>query len=382
MVGRKGIDEFVWVLAAGLMVIVIMLYMWGTPSPPPNVTDNVTGTFAIGVFPQDIPRYIRIGDFSVSYAVGSEIIKTEKNVEVRKGLFETKDHKMSVELDRDMSLVTGGFINIRILDTNSRGNFLVKINGNNVFNQKVTVGKIEIPVDKNLIKEYNVIEISCGGAGWKFWATTFYKIDKVEFGINYYGNVIKTEEFQVFNDELEKFKSGEVSFSVNEYKGSGDLMIDINGRRIFKGVPNIEFSRSFDVFDVGLFKGSNVITFSAERGSTYDIRNAQIIIVHQETGRKSRSFSFYVDSSSNVMKGRKGTISFYITNSNYRGSLLVTITDAEGNRHPTEAIQTYSIGEKKIIEFDSSYVKSGYNTVTFEASGDGSFVIGNLEIKP
>jgi len=77
----------------------------------------------------------------------------------------------------------------------------------------------------------------------------------------------------------------------------------------------------------------------------------------------------------------EGEISFYISDTDYKGNLLVTITDAGGRKHPTESFQSYSIGQTKTISFNEDYVDRGTNTVTFEAT-DGNFVISNVEIGP
>ncbi len=382
MIGRKGMDEFVYVLMAGMLFIMVMLLWVGmSPEGEDNITDvtQITGAFSIGSYPKDIPRYIRIGDFTVSYAVGSEVIKTGRNVEVKKGLTQNKPYTMSGEIEQNTDLVTSGFVVISVLNTNSQGNLIVKINDEKVFDQVVRPGKIEIPLDKNVLKDYNVVEISCSHPSWKFWSSTVYSIDKVEMGINFYGNLQKSESFLVYEDELKDFKSAEVSFRMDDFKGEGDIIISINDVMIFKGEPSLRFNQMFDALDVRLGPGINTISFSAESGASYDIEDAEIIIIHEEPGRKTRSFDF--DVSSSQYDNLEGEIEFYIGDSNHLGSLLITITDAGGNRHPTETIQSYSVGETITVEFDETYVDIGTNTVTFEASGDGSFVLSNVEIR-
>ena len=206
-------------------------------------------------------------------------------------------------------------------------------------------------------------------------------MDKIKFGINYYGNLQKQETFTLYDNELQNFKSGSVNFYVMSTEGTGNLMIDINGHNIYKGQASGDVSKSFSIFDVGLIRGQNTITFSTEKGSAYDIDDAAIVITHTETGQKTRYVSFDVDSSAyQRLKTKKGTIKFYIIDSNNLGSLLVTIRDSTGTKHPTTTIQSYSIGQLQTITFDSSYVKVGKNTAIFEAAGDGSFVLSNLQI--
>lgn len=381
--GQGKIDEFVFVLLAGLIMIIAMLLIWGTPSEEgkENISENMTGVFVIGARIQDVPRHIRIGDFSVSYEVGSETIAEKRNVEVRSGIWEDKHETISGEILKDMVLVTDGFITIQVSDTNSEGNLIVKINNQVVFDQKVDPGKVNIPVEKTYLADYNVIDISTSKPGWKFWVTSFYKMDKIEFGINYFGNVEKHEIFTVHESELQNFKSGIVTFFVEDVSGTGDLNIEINGYSIFKGRPIRRFSRAFELFDVGLVKGTNSIKFSTEQGTSYNIDDAELTIVHEEMGQKTRTISFYVSSSDyNGLKTKMGEIEFYILDSNYLGSLLVTITDAQGHKQPAKVIASYSAGELKIVYFDSSDVRVGTNKVTFEASGEGSFILSDVKI--
>ena len=230
-----------------------------------------------------------------------------------------------------------------------------------------------------MLRDYNIVEMSCPRSGWKFWSSPFYKLDKVEFGVNFYGNLGKTEKFQVYPEELRNFRSGELSFKLKDYSGQGDLLIGVNNHRIYKGQPSLNFYQSFDQYQVGLTSGINSISFTAESGASYDIEDAVITIIRKESATKSRSFEFRVDNSWN--DNIEGSISFYISDTDYKGNLLVTITDAAGNKHPTEAIQSYSIGQTKTISFDKDYVDYGTNTVAFEAT-DGSFVISNVEIRP
>lgn len=386
MPGQKGMDEFIYVLLTGLLMIIVMLIFWGIPPevPPENDTGimNISNAFGIGAYPQDIPRHIRIGDFTVSYAVGSEVLSEKRNVEVRKGLFVNEYFSMSGEIKQNMDLVTDGFLVIEILDTNSRGNLIIKINDKVVFNRETQPGRLDIPVDKDLLKEYNVISVSSSSPGWMLWTSSVYKIDRIEFGINFWGRSEKTEYFEAYRDELSDFKSGKVEFELEDSSGEGDLIIKINDQNIFKGQPSRRFSQPFDSLVVGLKIGTNKITFYTEEGTSYQIDDAEITIMHEEVGRKTRSFDFTVDSSEyERLKQEKGKIKFYIVDSNYLGSLLITITDAEGNKNLVETIRTYSTGEYKIVEFDHNHVKIGSNAITFEVSGEGTFVLSNLEIR-
>ncbi len=384
MKGQTKPDEFVWIFLAGVLAIIALIFAWGVPSPAENTTENITdlrGVFVIGTEIEEVPRIIRIGDFTTSYTVGSETISTSKYVEVRRGIFEDKPFSMSGRIN-SVDIVTDGWIVIDILQSNSAGNLIVKVNNKQVYNQKTNPGRINIPVEKELLSNYNVIEINAGFPGLQFWSTTVYRIEKIEFGINIYGNVKKTYEFELFSSELKSFEEGEIFFNVEERKGSGNLIIKINGKNVFNGIPSGTFSKSFEAFDVGLFSGINTIEFMTEKDTSYKLDDVELIIKHKEKGEKSRSFAFTISDSDmqKLRRGVKGKISFLILDSDLIGSLLIKITDAGGTEHQLDIVQSYAVGKKITVNFDQNDVDVGKNIVTFSVVGEGKFTLSNLEI--
>ncbi len=382
---QARVDEFVWILFGGLVIIMVLLFAFGTqPTTEENVTTGVTtitGEFSIGEVKEDVSRSIRIGSFGVSFVVGPNVLAEEDDIEVSRSLLSSKNFKFSGRIEEDLSLVTSGFLTIDVLDTNSLGNLQVKINDETIFNQKVSSGQINIPISNNLLKSFNVIEISSSGPGLMFWATSFYKIDHVEFGINIFGKSEKTQSFAVTRGELENFKLGEVIFSVLERQGSGDLIIRINNRIVFKGIPSGTFRQSFDAFDVGLATEANTIIFSTESGTAYRIDNAELIIIHESESKKSRSFNLVLSESDlNRLSGTdKGIIKFFVVNSNQLGSLKITITDSTGVTREIATLIDLTAGRTRKVSFDDSEVKTGTNLVTFEAVDQGSYTLSNLE---
>jgi len=381
---QARMDEFVWILLAGILIVLAVLFAWGTPSPEENATENITelkSPFTIGTETVDIPRVIRIGDFSISYTVGSEVLATSKYVEVKRGLFEDNIFSMSGKIDHNLNYVTDGWLILDILETNG-GNLIVKVNNKVVYNQKTNPGRINIPVEKDLLTNYNVVEIRAGMPGLQFWSTSVYRIEKIQFGINLYGSEEKTYNFQMFGSELNSFTEGRIAFDVDEREGNGNMIIKINGRTVFNGVPSGSFSKTFELFDVGLVNGNNVITFSTEKDTTYKLDDVELIVTHKEKGEKSKSFVFTItDDDMRLLEGgRKGKIRFYILDSDLTGSLKLKIVDADGIEHDLDVIDSYAIGKTVTVNFQASDVKVGKNVVVFSVIGEGKFTLSNLEI--
>lgn len=364
-----GMDEFAFVLLAGLIVMIVMLFTWGIPSPSQTpvvspesetltiqkgssesfiLTINVTsesvslspkGTIKDWISFSDnnfessgqsnvevtvrVPSYaeereylgsidveskeggkvtvplriivvaptetkpealrtIYLGDFDVSYVSTSEVVKSIENFEVKKGLFGEEKKVESARIEKNLDLVTNGSLIIDVMYTNNEGNLIVKFNNRVVYDQKTLPREIIIPLDKSLIKSYNVIEISTSGPGLNFWSTSVYKVEKVQLKVNYFGSVEKEQTFTVSRDEITHFKEGRVEFYVKDYHGEGKLTVKINGHLLLSEKRRGSFSLPFNYVDVGLVKGSNLISFSTEKGSTYEIEGAKIILVHEE----------------------------------------------------------------------------------------------------
>ena len=231
---------------------------------------------------EEVSRTVYIGDFTVSYAQGTETVKTERDIEVRKSMSEDKKTTISASIVRNMDLVTEGSLILNIFYTNNEGNLVVKFNNEVVYNDRAMPGEITIPLSKSLLKSYNVIEISTSKPGWKFWATSVYRIEKVEFKINYFGDIERKQTFEVYRDELLNFKEGIVSFYVRSYEGVGHLKVEINGYTLYDGRRRGPFELSFDFAEVGLTRGLNTISFSTEKETSYEIERARIIIIHTQ----------------------------------------------------------------------------------------------------
>ncbi|MEM5878702.1 MAG: hypothetical protein QXF12_07550 [Candidatus Aenigmatarchaeota archaeon] len=378
-------DEFIWVLFAGILAIIMMVFFWGMPgSEKTNQTENTTsveGSFSIGTYSEDVPRVIRIGDFTISHSAGSQTISSKKYIEVSKGIFEDNRFTFSGEVGENLNDVIDGWVVLDVLDTAS-GNLVVKFNNQVVYSQKTNPGRIYINVDKGLVKNFNVIEISSGMPGLQFWTTSVYRIEKAEFGINIYGNVKKIYDFELYASELKNFAKGSVKFNVEERDGSGDMIIKINGRNFFKGIPSGSFSHDFQIFDVGLVSGTNTIEFSTDRGTTYKLDDVEILISRTESFGKQRSFSFKISENDmlKLQRGTKGKISFLILDSDYGANLAIKITDSNGVEHQLDYVQSYAVGKKITVNFGPNDVKVGTNYVTFSVSGQGKFTLSNIDI--
>lgn len=271
------IDEFAFVLLAGLVLIIVLMVAFSTPGVV-NTT-NETNVTEFNVTPDYYAHPINFGDFTVSYSLGTENMITKKNFEVSKGYFgENYVNMVGVVSNDKFPIVTSGFIEIIVEDANGAGNLIVNFNDQEVFNGIVRPGKVAIPLTKNQINESNVISIKAGTPGWKFWTNTVYKISSAKMGINFQGINFKTFTFALTADEVAKFKFGHMTFRAYGSQPQNDLIIRINDEIFFKGIPDQQFVRDFGN-EIYLAVGANNITFSVDRPTSYDLRDVTLNVV-------------------------------------------------------------------------------------------------------
>jgi hypothetical protein len=233
-------------------------------------------------------RTIPIGDFSISFVTGGRTLDSKQNVEVSKGYFSEKYvNLVGLVEDREMPIVTGGYIKLVIEDTNNLANLIVSLNDQEMYSSKVNIGELKIPFDKSLIKRTNVVTIKTDTPGWMFWTSSYYKIKSVEIVANFEGTFTKDVPFSLEKEEIDKFDHFQLSARIrNHSTPMQELLIKVNDQLVFIERPpisliNITFSK--DILGNSLsLKSDNVISFSIENPGFYDIANAVLTVFRRD----------------------------------------------------------------------------------------------------
>ena len=222
-----------------------------------------------------------LGDFTVSYSKGSEILDSKKGT-VTKSYFDESSLILTGSITGErLQIITDAYIQLEIEQTNNAGNLIVLVNGEQIFESSAS-GTITIPVDKELLKTSNIVEIKAGTPGWKFWTSTVYKLS-VSFGINYESTAPKTFSFDLTAEQVENFKSLDLSYRVSDYKlPLPELMIKINNQLVLWERPPLllaDYSFTKDLFgnDIQLSE-TNTISFSFDREAYYSIADAILTV--------------------------------------------------------------------------------------------------------
>lgn len=273
------IDEFAFVLLAGLVLIIIMMVSF--PTTEENITSNVTPN--VTTIKGESARFIKFGDFSVSYSIGTEVVDSRENEEVVKSAFYTRQINLLNSLtDEKLSIITEGLIQLIVSDTTSEGNLIVLFNDKEIFNKKVGPGEVNIKIDKSIIRKSNVITIKAEAPPWwKFWVSNVYRFRTVKFSVDYHGVSFKDFEFDMDYNEIQKLKYGRLEFSVKDFKAVDKLTIKVNNVPIWDRVPPLTFFRQEFGPEMTLYPGKNILSFSAGPDAYYSLGDVTLIIVYK-----------------------------------------------------------------------------------------------------
>ena len=232
----------------------------------------------------DIVRNIRLGDFPVSYLVGSQPVNERDNFEISKGYFSDNPGTLVAVMSKDTyAITTGGAIIIDIEDTNGVGNLIVDLNGREIYNQHASPGEITIQLDKSQIMQSNSIVLRAGLPGFNFWMNTVFKIKSISLNVDVQGIIRKDIDFQLTNDEVANFEFGKISANIKRYNPSAlnPLTIKINDAIIMDDIPTLfTFSRTFGI-EVPLKVGTNTISFYVDKEAFYDLSDVTLSLVRK-----------------------------------------------------------------------------------------------------
>jgi hypothetical protein len=249
-------------------------------------SDSFSVSLDIGEGGEEVSkRPISLGDFSVSYTQGTDIVDSRREVSVTNGLFSSRSITLSGVLTSEkLSIVTGGSIHLVIDDTNQAGSLIVSINNNEIYNQKVSAGEVFIPIDKGLIEASNTVKIKAGSPGMQFWTSTVYDILIAEFNVDYDGAFSKEFNITMSKNEVDNFKQFNLFYRVKDYNTPlSEMMIKVNNQIVYWDSPPLalfDMDLDEDMFGNPLYlqEGTNTISFMFEEEAYYNIADTMLYI--------------------------------------------------------------------------------------------------------
>lgn len=287
MVIIKGVDEFVWVFIAAIIVLIIValvgLYMGGAGgggigpvAPVSNYT--LLGNFSLGRVGFTGSSPIRTEDIGSFIAGEPQVVSIKSLTELRVATsligMEKREYTLGIQ-EEILPEVREVKISFDVDETNLYGNLVIKWNGKDVFNKKASVGHYSLTLEKDVVKTANSLEIYAEGPGLLFWASSIYTLK--DFKVNQVSGLAKLYPFSLSSGELQTLDKGEISFELGK-RGPGKLLIKVNGITVYFKEPGLEEKIPFTYSDVPFLKaGNNMIVFSTETGS-FNIMDAKLSI--------------------------------------------------------------------------------------------------------
>ncbi len=375
----KGVDEFVWVLAIALVLVVIFMAVAAVvpfnPAIPANQTGNLTaGAGAIATFPQmGFVGYSssysgQSADYG-SFAVGqaqADNLKKAVQLDICAGLWCNRQQELPVNVPAYyMDTVKDLKISFAIYDTNQYGDLVVKWNGKEFHRGRSAPQDYLITINKEYVKDSNTLQIYAEGPGLMFWASTIYALRDLRADIEYGPAHINT--FALSQGELNAWNSGELGFYGSG--GPGELRVRANGYVVYQGMPAGQVTIPLNYSSANPKLGENLIVFDAVGGGVFTLNNVQLRL-YLMTNQIVKSKSFQLSAADYGRLGQ-GKISFIVNSVQRDGDMTIKLNGKSLN------VPKPSVGTN-IVYFTRAEAAQGSNTL--ELTGSGYWDVGDMAI--
>ncbi len=232
-------------------------------------------------------RPISLGSLNIVHEKGSEVVESRQDFEVTKGLFSGSKQSFSVSIPDDkFSIMTDANLEILILETNKRGNLIVEFNGQKLYDGKPNVGKLIVPIGKDLVNSTNVVNIlTTGPSIFTFWSKSVYKIEDASFVIDFRDTIEREKPFSLFLNEIQNFDHFVFQSRVMEYSTPiEELIIKINNQLVFAEKPPLTtFNQTIrkDILGNNLVVDEeNTISFSFDKNAFINLEDMFIVVYY------------------------------------------------------------------------------------------------------
>ena len=370
MARRGEVEDFVWVLAIALVLIVIVgIFSYFVPytGPLTNITISTFSPGEVGYVQDYVARSIDLKTFTVGEEQ-TELLKAWPQMELATSILGGNTEKEEIGVpDYHLETARGVRITLDLYQTNNYGNLVIKWNGREVMNQALTPRQHEVFIDRADVRESNTLEAYTTGPGFYFWASSVYIIKN--FNVNLEYGPHRVIPFEMLPSEMDRFDRAELSAYAS---GTGRLDIKINGVSVYSDYPRGVFAQEFTLFNAPIRAGQNIVTFIDEIG-TYTLRDTVLRIYitgHQSTA--GHSFNITEENYNFLAQGIfRGKVDYMIDSIAKSGGVEITMN---GHQLSTPAPR---IGWNSAY-FTANIVNVGENQAVF--SGTGSFDISEAII--
>lgn len=207
--------------------------------------------------------------FTLYRTTNSEELKKENAFVVRSGWFDKKTKTIRFAPE-DLENLDNVMINF--IATKYQGILTVTFNGETIFEGAMSRTNLDSPIhiNKDIIREDNVVELSVNSVGWQFWTTNEYNIDNFVI-IGDMTDISRQESTNVFimsQTEKENLDKAKLKFNPDCMPSDvGTLDIFINNNKVFGGIPDCGILNTKEFSIRYLEEGENSVVFRTNKGS-------------------------------------------------------------------------------------------------------------------
>ena len=249
-----------------------------------------------------------LGNVYVAYPTKEKVL-SEQNTTLKTNIFKKDSILLSannLNLDNTKEVV----IKLNTTYLSGTPNIIVYLNGTKVFERQLTqTGELNVIIPKNYLDVNNPLKIELTHNG-AFWTSQEMKINVKVVQVYYYPEKPSMEKILTLGQTNIKGNEVRISFTPQNVKTDGGLIVKINDKVIFSGTVEggKEFTLSERLEDSGIKVGDNIITFETDKGGVYNLTNASIKFVAVSTPATSKVYSFdipkeYLSDNSSIILG-------------------------------------------------------------------------------
>lgn len=296
---KKGVTEVSAAPAATLVAIIgisIVLYiilippearqeLLGDQSYSPFLPDQKTGSenYDVGInktlILENIGEVAYIKQRDIEHNIpavnlytktAGSIIKEVNSLALKNALFSEEFKSIEFSL-KDVKNTENVLLNF--LAREGSGRLIIRLNGFEIFNNEISTINIRpIQLNKDLLRDYNLIEFEVESPGFLFWKVNRYTLEKITVtgDVTDISKREATGLFYIEPDEKDNAEKATFEFYPDcDVKKVGRFTVSLNQRPIYTGIPDCNVLNRQDFTPSYLETGNNIITLFAESGDYY-----------------------------------------------------------------------------------------------------------------
>lgn len=370
-------SEFVYVLVAGITVLVVGGVLAGVPGQTAAGQDGTaveagspvlsTSLGTIGTI-DATSRTIQFGDMTVQARTRQSEVATRETVTVGSNVFGASTERLEFEAGQDGK----AHISFTPSSATAPENLVVRVNGERVEVPDFTTGE-EVTLTTSIPGGENVVTFTAKRPGTSFWKTPSYTLEDISVDVTAPRAV---RPFRAYDYEIRGFDRGELRFSVTEdVVRDTPLTVRLNGNTIMERTPvkrALPYTTTFFANTTGMSAGENVLSLSTSGRSSYPLQNLQLtLFFFAGTQKRTVVKEFQVRPTTYRELGTdNGRLTLEVDRVTLRRPVTIQLPNATFTRTLDAGTNTFTFGRQAVTK--------GSNSVTIAT--DGSYRVPEMTV--